>query len=60
MQEAIESFDVKKNAIVLSHLAKRNTTLLSRKKIVPSISIEAIDTTGAGDAFIGAVLETNL
>lgn len=37
----------------------REGTLLSvgdRSTIVPSISIEPVDTTGAGDAFVGAVL----
>ena len=27
------------------------------KKIVPSISVKAVDTTGAGDAFIGCLLQ---
>ena len=57
--KAIESFDVKKNAIVSVTLGKNGTLLYYQGKfeIVPSISIEAIDTTGAGDAFIGAVLK---
>ena len=59
LQEAIESFDVKKNAIISVTLGKNGTLLYYQGKfeIVPSISIEAIDTTGAGDAFIGAVLK---
>ena len=58
-KEAIESFDVKKNAIISVTLGKNGTLLYYQGKfeIVPSISIEAIDTTGAGDAFIGAVLK---
>lgn len=40
-------------------LGKNGTLLYFQEKleIVPSISVEAIDTTGAGDAFIGAVLK---
>ena len=40
-------------------LGKNGTlsTIQEKLEIVPSISVEAIDTTGAGDAFIGAVLK---
>ena len=59
LQEAIATFKLKKNAIVCVTLGKNGTLLYFQEKleIVPSISVEAIDTTGAGDAFIGAVLK---
>lgn len=59
LQEAITTFKLKKNAIMCVTLGKNGTLLYFQEKleIVPSISVEAIDTTGAGDAFIGAVLK---
>lgn len=59
LQEAIQSFTMKKNAIVCITLGKNGTLLYHQNlfEIVSSIVVNALDTTGAGDAFVGAMLK---
>ncbi len=48
----------KTNAVFAITLGKEGTMLCNngRTSIVPSMPVDAVDTTGAGDAFVGAVL----
>lgn len=59
LQEAVGSFKLKDNAIVCITLGKNGTLLYHQNsfQIISSIKVEAIDTTGAGDAFVGAMLK---
>jgi fructokinase len=58
IEDAANYFFEKTNAVFAITLGEDGTLLGWNKKqsIIPSIAIEAIDTTGAGDAFVGAVL----
>jgi len=58
IEDAANSFFEKTNAVFAITLGEDGTLLGWNKKqsIIPSIAIEVIDTTGAGDAFVGAVL----
>lgn len=59
LQEAIESLHLKEHAIVCVTIGKNGTLLYHQNhfEIVTSIPVNAIDTTGAGDAFVGAMLQ---
>lgn len=59
LQEAIKSFNLKKSTIVCITLGKNGTLLYHQNhfEIISSIKVDAIDTTGAGDAFVGAMLK---
>ncbi len=59
LQEAILSFKLKQNAIVCVTLGKDGTLLYQNQnfEIIQSIAVQSVDTTGAGDAFVGAVLK---
>ncbi len=59
LQEAIHSFNLKENAMVCITLGKNGTLLYYQNhfEIISSIKVDAIDTTGAGDAFVGAMLK---
>lgn len=56
--DAAKSLQNKSNAVFAITLGKEGTLLSHHKNtvIIPSIPIQPIDTTGAGDAFVGAVL----
>lgn len=58
IQEAAAHFAGMSNATFAITLGKEGTLLGKNREIsiIPSISIQPIDTTGAGDAFVGAVL----
>jgi fructokinase len=58
IEDAANCFFEKTNAVFAITLGEDGTLLGWNKKqcILPSIPIEVIDTTGAGDAFVGAVL----
>jgi len=58
VEEAMDIFFSETNAIIAVTIGKEGTMLgyKGKKLIVPSIEITPIDTTGAGDAFVGAVL----
>lgn len=57
-EEAMQNFFAESNAVFAITIGKEGTLLGCKGKIilVPSIEINPIDTTGAGDAFVGAVL----
>ncbi|NBT17050.1 MAG: carbohydrate kinase, partial [Chitinophagia bacterium] len=57
-EEAIQSLSSRTHAVIAITLGKEGTLLGLKGKIskVPSIPIHPVDTTGAGDAFVGAVL----
>jgi len=58
LNDAIKVLQMKTKAVFAITLGKEGT-LLSYKdttRIIPSIEIKPVDTTGAGDAFVGAVL----
>ncbi len=57
-EEAGRAFRKKSNAVFAITMGAAGTLLGYREEMitVPSISIECVDTTGAGDAFTGAVL----
>lgn len=59
LQNAIQSFELKENAVVCITIGKNGTLLYHRNRFetVSSISVNAVDTTGAGDAFVGAMLQ---
>lgn len=59
LQNAIQSFELKENAVVCITIGKNGTLLYhqNRFETVSSISVSAVDTTGAGDAFVGAMLQ---
>jgi fructokinase len=56
--DAAEDFIQKTNAVFAITLGKAGTLLglNGTTTIIPSIPVQAVDTTGAGDAFVGAVL----
>jgi len=58
VEEAAAVFAEKSNAVFAITLGKDGTLLGFQKEtlIIPSIAITPVDTTGAGDAFVGAVL----
>ncbi|MBV9960993.1 MAG: carbohydrate kinase [Parafilimonas sp.] len=58
LADAIKIFTQKTNAVFAITLGKEGTMLSINKEtiIVPSIHVNVRDTTGAGDAFVGAVL----
>ncbi len=58
VEEAIQSLSSRTHAVIAITLGKEGTLLGLKGKIskVPSIPIHPVDTTGAGDAFVGAVL----
>lgn len=57
-EAAMNAIFNRSNAIVAITLGSQGTLLGNKDKmqIVPSIPITPVDTTGAGDAFVGAVL----
>jgi fructokinase len=58
VEDAANVFMKKTNAVFAITLGKTGTLLREgqQTKLIPSISITPVDTTGAGDAFVGAVL----
>lgn len=58
LEDAVHSLFQKTNAVFAITLGKDGTMLGINNKtvIVPSIAVSPVDTTGAGDAFVGAVL----
>ena len=58
VEEAIKSLSSRTHAVIAITLGKEGTLLGLKGKIskVPSIPVHPVDTTGAGDAFVGAVL----
>jgi fructokinase len=56
--EAAEDFIQKTKAVFAITLGKEGTLLglKGTTSMIPSIPVQAVDTTGAGDAFVGAVL----
>jgi len=58
LEDAVEVFRARSRAIFAITLGKDGTLLstLERKSIVASIPVKPVDTTGAGDAFVGALL----
>ena len=58
LQDAAEILLEKTNAVFAITLGKEGTLLGHNKatSVIPSIPVKPIDTTGAGDAFAGAVL----
>jgi fructokinase len=58
VEDAATVFMKKTNAVFAITLGKTGTLLREGQhtKLIPSISITPVDTTGAGDAFVGAVL----
>jgi fructokinase len=58
LNDAVKIFLEKTNAIFTITLGKEGTMLVINDEtvIIPSIHVHAVDATGAGDAFVGAVL----
>ncbi len=58
LEEAARQFLDKTNAVFAITLGKEGTLLGrdGKTRIIPSIAVKPVDTTGAGDAFVGAVL----
>jgi fructokinase len=58
LEDAVHALFQKTNAVFAITLGKDGTMLGINNKtiIVPSIAVKPVDTTGAGDAFVGAVL----
>lgn len=58
LTDAVDDLLSRTRSVFAITLGKEGTLLAlnGRTKIVPSIRINAVDTTGAGDAFVGAVL----
>ncbi|HEX5153694.1 MAG TPA: carbohydrate kinase [Parafilimonas sp.] len=58
LADAVKALNQKTNAIFAITIGKDGTMLSINQEIVivPSIHVKAVDTTGAGDAFVGAVL----
>jgi fructokinase len=58
LEDAVHSLFQKTNAVFAITLGKDGTMLCINNKtfIIPSIEVKPVDTTGAGDAFVGAVL----
>jgi fructokinase len=58
LQEAADTFRGLTEAVFTITLGKEGTLLSvgEHQQVIPSIPVEPVDTTGAGDAFVGAVL----
>jgi len=58
LTDAINDFLLKTKSVFAITLGKEGTLLAinGETKVIPSIKIKPVDTTGAGDAFVGAVL----
>jgi fructokinase len=58
LDDAIDVFSKRTAATFCITLGKEGTMLVQggRKEIIPTINVNAIDSTGAGDAFVGALL----
>jgi len=58
LSDAVKFFLQKTNAVFAITLGKEGTMLGINQEtvIIPSIHVRPVDTTGAGDAFVGAVL----
>jgi len=58
MAEAVDRLHDEGVALVTVTLGKKGTYVSTRdfKKVISSIKVEAVDSTGAGDAFVGALL----
>jgi len=58
LMDAIQQLEKYKIPIITITLGKKGTLLVQGKQqqIIPSITVNAIDTTGAGDAFVAAML----
>jgi len=58
VEDAAEDFIKKTKSVFAITLGKAGTLLglNGRTAVIPSITVNAVDTTGAGDAFVGAVL----
>lgn len=58
LSDALNEFELKENAILCITLGAKGTLLFynSESEIIESVPVNTIDTTGAGDAFIGAML----
>lgn len=58
LSEALKEFNLKENALLCITLGAKGTMIYYQSKvdIIESIPVNAVDTTGAGDAFIGAML----
>lgn len=58
LNDAVKTFQSKTNAVFAITLGKEGTLLglNHTTKVIPSIPVNPVDTTGAGDAFVGAVL----
>ena len=58
VEDAAAVFFSRSNAVFAITIGKEGTLLGFEKQIalIPSIEIEPVDTTGAGDAFVGAIL----
>lgn len=58
LSEAVEALRQSTNAVFTITLGKEGTLLSvgDHQQIIPSIPVDPVDTTGAGDAFVGAVL----
>jgi fructokinase len=58
LSDAVDILHQKTNAVFTITLGKQGTMLGMNREtaIIPSIHVKAVDTTGAGDAFVGAVL----
>jgi len=58
LNEAAAAMRAMSNAVFAITIGKEGAFLSTKEKncIVPGIKVEAVDTTGAGDAFVGAVL----
>ena len=57
LNDAVQILHKKTNAVFTVTLGKEGTMLGMNQEtvIIPSINIKAVDATGAGDAFVGAV-----
>ncbi len=58
LSDAVQILSKKTNAIFAITIGKEGTMLHINEEtiVVPSIHVKVVDTTGAGDAFVGAVL----
>jgi len=59
LEAACDHFHGMGSGIVTVTLGQEGTLLSvwGKKKIIPSVQVKAVDTTGAGDAFIGCLLQ---
>ncbi len=58
LEDALQKLPLKKETVVCVTLGRKGTLLYQNghQEIIPSIKVDTIDTTGAGDAFVGAML----